>query len=202
MGAIGEVLSASIKGFVAESWKINNDFKTSDAAPYFGSFLKSHSEEAAVTVYGVVYDIVTGPRDQHHKPVALQMTRDELKREQPQIFSLLKTEWHVACIGFRQGRAAQAGLPPHPPQVHDFVFPLAKEEVVEITESLEFLRLVSVAPGALPDELVAAAIRSAARARHEEYQYLVEAGQHLSKLFREDYDRLGAVLRKIHPSTY
>ncbi|MBX9572876.1 MAG: hypothetical protein K2X77_28520 [Candidatus Obscuribacterales bacterium] len=202
MAAIGEVLSASIKGFIAESWRTNDDFKAADASPHFGSFLKSHSEETGVTVYGVVYDIITGPKDQHHKPVALQMTRDELKREQPQIFSLLKTEWHVACVAYRQGRSAHAGLPPQPPQVHDFVFVLDREELVEITESLEFLRLVSVAPGSMPDELVAAAIRSAARARHEEYQYLVEAGQHLSKLFREDYDRLGSVLRKIHPNTY
>lgn len=202
MAAIGEVLSASIKGFIAESWKKDDDFNASDAAPQFGSFLKSLSEETGVTVYGVVYDILTGPRDQHHKPVALQMTRDELKREQPQIFSLLKTEWHVACIGYRHERATHAGLPPHPPQVHDFVFQLEREEVVEITESLEFLRLVSVAPGSMPDELVAAAIRSAATARHQEYQYLVEAGQHLSKLFRDDYDRLGSVLRKIHPNSY
>ena len=202
MAAIGEVLSASIKGFIAESWRLTDDFKSSDEAPHFGSFLKSRSEETGVTVYGVVYDIVTGPRDQHHKPVALQMTRDELRREQPQIFSLLKTEWHVACIGYRQERSAQCSLPPQPPQVHDFVFVLDREEVVELTESLEFLRLVSLAPGAMQDELVAAAIRSAAKARHEEYQYLVDAGQHLSKLFREDYERLGSVLRKIHPNSY
>lgn len=170
--------------------------------PSFGSFLKSRSEEVRLTVYGVVYDIITGPRDLHHKPMALQMTRAELRKEQPQIFSLLKTEWHVACIAYHDGKKIVPGLPPLPPEVHDFVFPLEREEVVQVTENLEFLRLVSVVPGGLHDELVAASIRSAAKARHEEYQYLVQAGQHLSKLFRDDYDRLGAVLRKIHPSTY
>lgn len=201
MAAIGEVLSASIKNFVAESWKTHEELKGGES-PRFGSFLKSRSDDSEVTVYGVVYDIVTGPRDQHHKPVALQMTREELRREQPQIFSLLKTEWHLACIAYRDARGVHSGLPPRPPEVHDFVFNLEAEEVVEITDSMEFLRLVSAAPGAMPDELVAAAIRNAAEARHEEYQYLVEAGQHLSKLFRDDFERLGAVLKKIHPNSY
>lgn len=276
MDAIGEVLTANIKGFVAEAWREKHRYSSADSGlssgssldssssssssgfrsgsgsglasesapesapvpapasgsrtrtnaktgtgtgtggtlsstsgspgpenePSFGSFLKSRSEEARITVYGVVYDIITGPRDQHHKPVALQMTRSELRKEQPQIFSLLKTEWHVACIAYHDGKKIVPGLPPLPPEVHDFVFPLEREEVVQVTENLEFLRLVSGVPGGLHDELVAASIRSAAKARHEEYQYLVQAGQHLSKLFRDDYDRLGAVLRKIHPSTY
>ena len=200
MNAIGEVLSANIKSFVAEAWR---DKERDATSPEFGSFLKSYSEESKLTIYGVVYDILTGPKDQHHKPIALQMTRAELKREQPQIFSLLRTEWHVVCVAYSQAdRRIRTGVPPSPPEVHDFVYQPAEDEVIAVSDNLDYLRLVCAAQGGLQDELVAASIRSAARARHEEYHYLVEAGQHLSKLFRDDCERLGAVLKKIHPGTY
>jgi hypothetical protein len=49
------------------------------------------------------------------------------------------------------------------------------------------------------DELLAAAIREAYKARDCDYAFLVSAGQALSNLLRSDYDRLVCVLRKIRP---
>lgn len=207
MEAIGEVLSANITGFIAEAWRsaetAHDEQKGSTAnkslIPSFGSFLKSKSEEGALTVYGVVYDIVTGPQDQHHKPAALKMSRAQLLKEQPQIFALLKTEWHVLIVGYKDSKGCKCALPPYPPEVHDFVFPLEEKELLEISENLEFLRMLSAAPGVPGDELMAATIRNAAAVRPDNYDYLVEAGQHITKLLRDDYDRLGSVLRKIRP---
>lgn len=127
------------------------------------------------------------------------MTRAELKKEQPQIFSLLKTEWHVAVVAYKQADRCYCGLPPFPPEVHDFVYPLEKEELHEASENVEFLRMLSSVSGVPADELMAAAVRNAAESRHDNYTYLVQAGQQISKLLRDDYDRLGAVLRKIRP---
>lgn len=201
MQAIGEVLSSSITGFTAESWReeISSDSLARNSQPVFGSFLKCHSEDKRLSIFGVLYDIITGPQDQHHKPTALKMTRAELKREQPQIFSLLKTEWHVAIVGYKQEGKYLIGLPPFPPEVHDFVYPLSSEEVLEASENLEFLRMLQGVTGVPCDELLAATIRNAARARQDDYSYLVQAGQHVSTLLRDDYDRLGSILRKIRP---
>jgi len=202
MKAIGEVLSSRITSFTAEAWRFDSDEEEqafASSMPSFGNFLKSRSEERKLSVYGVVYDIITGPADLHHKPTALRMSRAELRKEQPQIFALLKTEWHVAIVGFQQGGRCISGLPPFPPEVHDFVFPLEDEELIEASEDLEFLRMLYGIAGVPGDELLAATIRNAARPRHDDYKYLVEAGQQVSKLFRDDYERLGSVLRKIHP---
>jgi hypothetical protein len=201
MHPIGEVLSSRITSFVAEAWRSENTDDTGllQAAPGFGSFLKCRSEEKQLSIFGVVYDIVTAPQDQLHRPTALRMSRAELKKEQPQIFLLLKTEWHVAVVGYRQAGACRSGLPPFPPQVHDFVYPLENEELLDVSENLEFLRMLNGVAGVPADELLAAAIRNAAQARHNEYQYLVNAGQQVSKLLHDDYDRLAAVLKKIRP---
>ncbi len=201
MQAIGEVLSSSITGFSAEAWLNHGDTENIDAPkqPAFGSFLKSKSESRKLSVIGVVFDIVTGPQDLHHKPTALRMTRAELKREQPQIFSLLKTEWQIAVVGYSVDGICRSGLPPFPPEVHDFVFPLQDEELLQISENLDFLRMLANVPGVPTDELLAATIRFAAAARHNDYKYLVNAGQHVSQLFPNDFDRLGSVLRKIKP---
>lgn len=61
MQAIGEVLSSRITSYTAEAWAQDDDEHTSNAAlPFFGCFIKSRSENKRLTVYGVVYDIVTG----------------------------------------------------------------------------------------------------------------------------------------------
>lgn len=209
MKAIGEVLSASITGFSAEAWRDESlpaeersgrtQRSESNHRPSFGSFLKSVSEDRSLTVYGVVYDIFTGPQDQQHKPTALRMTRSELQREQPQIFSLLKTEWRAVIVGYKDATRSECGLPPYPPEVHDFVYPLDDHELIEASEDLEFLRMLSSAPDVPADELTAAVIRNAVKVRSDAYDYLLEAGRHLSKLLRDDYDRLASVLRRIKP---
>jgi hypothetical protein len=199
MQAIGEVLSARITSYVAEAWR-PEALETGDLSscrPQFGSFLKSRSEDRGLTVYGVVYDIVTGPQDQLHKPAALQKTRSQLKKEQPQIFLLLKTEWLVAPVAYRLSGRCCGGLPPLPPEVHDFVYPLEPEELAEASENLEFLRMLLLVPGVPSDELLAAAVRNAAESRHNDYKYLVDAGQQISRLLKDDYERLGSVLKRI-----
>lgn len=200
MQAIGEVLSSSITGFVAEAWTDDeSQAKAKGMLPTFGSFIKAHSEERKLSVFAVVYDIITGPVDQLHKPTALRMTRAQLKQEQPQIFSLLKTELHAAVIGYKQSGRCVSMLPPFPPEVHDFVYFPSQDELLDLSENLDFLRMLTLVPGVPADELMAATIRSAAKARHDEYDYLVEAGRHVSRLFRDDYDRLGYILAKIRP---
>ena len=198
MQAIGEVLSSSIMGFVAEAWTDEHSHARG-MMPAFGSFIKSHSEERKISVFAVVYDIVTGPSDQLHKPTALRMSRAQLRQEQPQIFSLLKTEWHAAVVGYKQSGRCITRLPPFPPEVHDFVFFPSQDELLDLSENLEYLRMLNNTPGVPYDELMAATIRSAASARHDEYEYLVAAGRHISRLLRDDYDRLGHILAKIRP---
>jgi hypothetical protein len=95
--------------------------------------------------------------------------------------------------------------------VHDFVFEAGPDEVNTLTADFEFLRLLAHINSVPTDELIAAAIRQAARARStsdNEFEnvdnslsdeYLVEAGRAISQLFRSDYDRMISIVKKIKP---
>ncbi len=199
--ALGEVVSSSITGWIAESWQNEgSDGLPEIIPPGFGTFLKARTSDGT-DIIAVVYNVITGPQDNNHRPAALRLSREQLKLEQPHIFALLRTEIHALTVGYaREGRTFQH-LPPQPPQVHDFVYPASEQEIRAITEDMEFLRLVSTVSAVPADELLAASIRTAYKSRGREYAFLIQAGQALSHLYREDYDRLISVLRKLKPET-
>lgn len=197
--AIGEVLTSTITGLVAECWPTGDDNEVCRTnTPRFGSYMRVESlEDEAINIFAVVFDVVTGPQDNMHKPHAMRLTRQQLRLEQPQIFALLKTEMHAAIIGFEQNGVYHTGLPPHPPLVHEFVYQATAAEIVALTEDLDFVRLVARISAVPTDELIGAAIREAANARGGDYPYLLRAGQSLAQTFRDDYERLSSMLRKI-----
>jgi hypothetical protein len=199
--ALGEVLSSSVTGLVAQSWQtLDAQGMPGVTKPRFGSYLTVDCLESSIKVYAVLYNVITGPQDNVHKPFALGMSRERLKVEQPHIFSLLRTELHAVIIGYREAGFIHQYLPPYPPDVHDFVYETTASEILELTEGFEYLRLLTTVASVPADELLAAAIREAYRARNEDYDFLVAAGQALSNLLRSDYDRLMCVLQKIRPT--
>lgn len=195
---IAEVISSSITGFQAECMP-NKERPDLPAKPSFGSFLKVGSEKHSI--FAVVYNVITGPQDSVHKPSALGMTREELRMEQPHIFSLLKTEVHAQLIGFGNDGEVFQHLPPQPPDVHDFVFKATPNEIRQLTRNFEFLRLLANVSEIPSDELIAATIREAHRALGSNRSFLIEAGRAVSNILRSDYDRLLTILKKIKPET-
>ncbi len=202
MDAIGEVLTSSIVGFTGEFWNADDGgmVRANLQMPRFGSFVRAESSDTGLNVFGVVYNVVTGPQDSMHKPTALRMSRDELRLQQPHIFSLLRTEVYATIIGYELEGQYHKRLPPHPPLVHDFLFKCTPEEVVAITEDFDFVRFLTEVPVVPIDELIASAVQEAYQARNRDYQFLVTAGQTISRLIPGDYDRLVSVLRKIRPT--
>jgi hypothetical protein len=198
--AIGEVISSTITGFIAECWQ-NEDEDGLPAVirPGFGSFLKAETEDN-LSILAVVYNVITGPQDNNHRAAPLRMSREQLKVEQPHIFALLRTEIHAVTVGYSTGGKTIQHLPPQPPQVHDFVHKATDAEITELTESMEFLRLIAAVSAVPSDELLSATVRNAYDARGSDYPFLVRAGQALSHLYRDDYDRLVSVLRKLNPN--
>lgn len=197
MQHLAEVISASITSLTAEAGN------SVTVKPRFGSFIRVDSPENALSLFAVVYDVITGPPDNVHKPSALGLSREQLREEQPHIFSLLKTQIHAQIVGFREEGKGEniiyQYLPPQPPEVHDFVYAAGVEETIALTEDFEFLRLLTQVNAPPADELIAAAIREAARARSQSERYLVEAGRAITQLFRSDYEHMLAVVRKIRP---
>jgi hypothetical protein len=84
--------------------------------------------------------------------------------------------------------------------VHYSVYECTDEELASFTETTDFFRTLLFAYQIPSDELLAATIRAAARARQaNERTYLVQAGREVAALLKDDYDRLTAILRRIRP---
>lgn len=213
---LAEVLTSSITGLVAETIKNSAGSSVGSSGkvlkPRFGSFVRVDSPENDISIFAIVFNVITNPPDSVHKPSALGLTRDQLRVEQPHIFALLKTEVHAQIVGYLDwsDKAIYQHLPPQPPEVHDFVYSASQEEVLKLSSEFEFLRLLNGVTSVPADELMAACVREAARARAQTCNsaaeaeqastaYLIEAGRAISQLFRSDYERMLSIVRKIKP---
>lgn len=197
--ALAEVLTSSIVGLTAETLRSG---KVVDK-PRFGSFIKVESPENKLDIFAVVLDVVTNPPDSVHRPAALGLSRERLREEQPHIFSLLKTEIKALIIGFAEEGKIYQHLPPQPPEVHDFVYRADDKAICALSAEFDFLRLLATTTIVPVDEIISACIREAARVRKNEKEkeaYLLEAGRAVSQLFRSDYERMVAIVRKLKPN--
>jgi hypothetical protein len=177
--------------------------------PPFGSWVKAIDEESGNSIYGVVYHVTTAPIDSIHRARALGLSLQELREQQPQIFSMLKTEFRAAIVGFetrvpiRNGQVSEPGtlyqhLPPRPPQIHQAVYCCESEEVLRFTGQVDFIRTLLQMNGAPVDALIAATLREIYRLRQADQEWLVQAGRSLNLMLKEDYDRLRVILSQVY----
>lgn len=201
---IAEVIETASTEFLAQCLEPEN--LSFPSMPAFGSWVCAVDEESGNQIYAVVYHATTMPIDSVHRAMALGLSLQDLREEQPQIFAMLKTELRATIVGFRQqsanlgynGRIYQY-LPPRPPQIHQAVYRCEPQAIIEFTEELDFLRTLLSVGGAPVESLTAAAIRDVYQLRKADRQWLVKAGRSLSVLLKDDYDRLRFILRQIHP---
>ena len=127
----------------------------------------------------------------------------EIYQEHPDLAEVLQTEFSAITVGFVENDRVYQYLPPQPPPVHYSVYECAGEELARFTKEFDFFRTLLFAYQMPSDEMLAAAIRAASRARAGlpggERAYLVQAGREVASLLKDDYDRLTAILRRIRP---
>jgi hypothetical protein len=196
----GEVIESSTTRFVAGTYELHQ-------APPFGALVRAQAHADDCAVYGLVYDICTASRDPGGRPVVRGRTYQgrelydaQIYHEHPDLAEVLQTEFSAITVGFREQGRIYYYLPTHPPPVHYSVYACSQEELVEFSAASDFFRSVLDAAQVPADELLAATVRAAARARgSESHAYLVAAGRELASLLANDYDRLTALLRRIRP---
>lgn len=197
---IGEVIEANTIGFTAGAYELL-------AAPPFGALVRAQARTEASAVFGLVYDIRTGSKEPGGRALVRGRTytgRDlydaEIYHEHPDLAEVLQTEFSALTVGFVEYQRIFQYLPSHPPPVHYSVYECTGDELVRFTEVTDFFRTLLFASHIPSDELLAAVIRAAARARAgDERAYLVRAGREVASLLKDDYDRLTAILRRIRP---
>ena len=188
---VGEIVDTSLVTFTAQACKL-------EVAPPFGSFVKVTAPER--TVYGVVYAIHTGSLEPGGRPVLRGrdgMRDREIFDQNPDLAHLLRTEFAALIVGFREGSALRSYLPPNPPPLHWSVAECGQDEVVRLTERLDYLRTILSAADAPVDALLAANIRWASAASADVASFRVAAGRELATLLKHDYPRLSAILRAL-----
>jgi hypothetical protein len=161
------------------------------------------NDDAPLTLYGVVFHAETGALEPGRPLTAFGLDEDALRREQPQIYELLATRFSAALVAHAGADGAvRPYLPPRPPRPHARVFVCDDAETIALTERLDYLRPLLLNAGdpglSLPgDELVAALLRRAWRARSGDEAFLVRAGRELAALLPRDYDRLRALVNRV-----
>ncbi|MEA5582900.1 HAS-barrel domain-containing protein [Nodularia harveyana UHCC-0300] len=201
---IAEVIETTSTEFLAQC--LEPEDLSFPPMPPFGSWVRAVDEESGNEIYAVLYNATTMPIDSVHRAVALGLSLQDLREEQPQIFAMLKTEFRAVIVGFRhssQSLGTNQGiyqyLPPRPPQIHQAVYLCEPEAIIKFTEELDFLRTLLTITGAPVEALTAAAIRHVYQLRKTDKQWLTKAGRTLSVLLKDDYDRLRFILSQIHP---
>ena len=186
---VGEVVESSTAEALAQARELN-------CAPSFGRFVLI---ESAVPAVGIVFNVATQSVEPNRRPAAYGKTERELRLEQPQIFELLRTHFHILIVGHLDRGAPVPVLPPHPAPIHCFVYECDDALVRACTEDDEFLRNIINTSGLPADQLLIATLRNALQVRGDSREYLVTMGKALSRLLQEDYNRLRSVIRRIAP---
>lgn len=199
MQRIGEVIESSTTRFTAGAYELLT-------APPFGSLIRAQTRTEGMAVYGLVYEIRTGSKEPGGRAVVRGRTYSgaelydaEIYHEHPDLAEVLQTEFSALTVGFCESGQIYQYLPPHPPPVHYSVYECDLDELVRFSAGCDFFRSVLFASHVPSDELLAAAIRAAARAHGADRSYLVRAGREAASLLKDDYDRLTALLRRIRP---
>jgi len=191
---VGEVIQASTRDFVAQCYELYQ-------IPPLGSLVKT--KDQSLELYGVVYNAATTSLEPGRHPIARgreEKTEEGIYQTSPQLLKLLKSEFGAVVVGHRQDKRLYHYLPPTPARIHGFVYQCTPAEVMEFSQSFDFLNIIINAR--LPvstEELVAAALRQMSQAYEDQRAFLVAAGRELAILLSGNLSQLKAILGRIRP---
>ncbi|MTI81029.1 MAG: hypothetical protein FH758_09110 [Firmicutes bacterium] len=185
---IGEVIESKTTQFICQATELHR-------APDFGSFVQVQDEHCSIV--GVVYNTTTVSSDPSRKPVAYGQTEDELRRQQPQIFQLLRTYFDVLVVGYYQNHQYCGFLPPQPSRIHSFVQQCSDGQYKEISQNINYISAILSSGCECTDELVAALIRNCSRYHDDATEYQRRVGSELRRLLAADYERFKTIIRRV-----
>lgn len=189
---VGEVIEASTMDFTAQCYELYQ-------VPSLGSLVKT--VDSPLELYGIVCHATTASLEPGRRPIARgrdEESEDAVYRANPQLTSLLRTEFSTLVVGFKENETLFQYLPPKPARIHGFVYLCSPDEVREFGQSFDFLNMLLKTPLHVPaEELIPAALRHLAHFSDDRHQFLVAAGKELAILLSGDFNRLKVILGRI-----
>ena len=189
---VGEVIEASTTDFVAQCYELYQ-------SPPLGRLVKT--TDLPLELYGIVYQATTTSLEPGRRPIARgkdEVREEDIYRSSPQLLKLLRTEFSVLLVGYRDNEKLYHYLPPNPARIHSFVYLCNTDEVAEFGQSFYFLNiLLNTHLPVSGDELVAASLRQMAESYENPHDFLVGAGKELAILLGGEFNRLKSILGRI-----
>jgi hypothetical protein len=197
---VGEVVETSLTEFMAHTYKL-------DDPPPFGGLVRVKDRSGNCEIFGAVYHIATGGIDPGRRAATRGSGQPSTGDEQiyidnPQLARLLKTEFGVLVLGCCKThpgsrRAFSYVFPDYPPPLHYTVTLCSDQTLIEFTQDKSYLRAILEASQAPAEELIAALLRRATRAREAAGQaFLVDSLRYLARNLKQDYDRFKIIVEK------
>ena len=188
----GEVIEASTTDFVAQCYELYQ-------SPPLGSLVKTR--DLPVELYGIVYNATTTGLEPGRRPIARgkdEASEEDIYRSSPQLLKLLRTEFSVLVVGYRENEKLYHYLPPNPARIHGFVYLCSPEEVREFSQSFDFLNiLINTHLPVSTEEIVAACLRQMSQVYEDGHAFRVAVGKELAILLSGEFNRLKAILVRI-----
>ncbi|GAB4513870.1 MAG: hypothetical protein OHK0046_15170 [Anaerolineae bacterium] len=193
---VGRVLRASTRGYTCGTHSIRID-----ARHDFGAFVKVPiANDQDIFIVGLIYSVEIKDDLLINELVMAEAVDVNILRDQREN-RMIPVEISVLNVGYGRDNFFVHSLPPRPPMSLSQVRLCSSEEVYYFTQQRDFFRLVLNASEVPSDDLAAAMIRYAADAYHpnERYEFLVTAGQYITRMISSDTRRLSAILSLIRP---
>ena len=187
-----EVVQSSLPFWTAQSWNWNEviDFATLVIA-----------EEKNRLVFGIVYAIETGSWQNERTPFPYQKTEEELLREQPHIFELLRTNFSCITVGYKEAdQPITYQYAPQPPKIHRFVRPATMQETHDFFAHEHYIALLCASGSFFNlEELLLGMIQFRIKKGLFTSPHYGEFINALSLLMGNDYRRLKMFLYRLQP---
>jgi hypothetical protein len=192
--AIGRVTRCSTRGFVGAVRLPEPEW------PVFGTFCQAEAQQGHSQVVGLIYDLSIEDDELARQLAATESFSPEQLADS-QVNRQVPLEYHALAVGYRRGDRFVQSLPPQPPLTLAPIHRLSDGDVRKFTAHLDFLQLMIGVQEIPVDDLLAAALRTAAAARPESERraYLVEAAAECARLVGRDLTRLESLVRSLRP---
>jgi hypothetical protein len=193
--AIGRVTRCSTRGFVGAVRLPEPEW------PVFGTFCQADAQQGRSQVIGLIYDLSIEDDELARQLAAADTLRPEQLADS-QANRQVPVEYRALAVGYRQGDRFVQALPPQPPLTLAPIHRLSDADVRGFTAQLDFLKLVAAVQEFPVDDLLAAALHTAAAVRPESERrpYLVQAAAECARLVGRDLTRLESLVRSLRPS--